>query len=62
MKVLFLLIAFADANAPVNPNGLFCDVVKAYVRVYGEEAAIKWAKRHKWTDARIAEARECRLR
>jgi len=61
MRILLLLTLFADANAPVHTNGIFCEVVRFYVSQYGEDAAEQWAKKHKWSKAKIAEARACRL-
>lgn len=61
MRFVLLLALLTDAQAPIKPNTIFCDVVRFYVSRYGEEAAEQWAKRHKWSKARIAEARACGL-
>ncbi len=52
-------IPIADP-VPVHPNSMFCEIVNGYIRLYGEVAAEKWARDHKWSASRIAEARECR--
>ncbi len=59
MKFVLLLAVFADANTPVRPHTMFCEIVRSYVAIHGEDAAEKWAKSRKWSKARIAEARAC---
>lgn len=46
--------------APVNPSSMFCEIITGYIDLYGEVAAEKWARDHKWSANRIAEARKCR--
>lgn len=59
MRVLFLLTALVGDGAVVNPNTFACEIVRAYVATYGEAAALRWARRHRWSKERIAEARKC---
>ena len=59
MKFILLLTMFADAQATVRPHTFTCDIIRAYVAMYGEEAAEKWAKKKKWSAAKIGEARAC---
>lgn len=59
MKFILLLTLLADAGAPVRSNSMFCEMVRSYVAVYGQDAAEKWAQRKKWSKASIAEARAC---
>jgi len=63
MKFLMLLALSATPGAGENPvrlNSMFCEIVNGYVDIYGEKAAATWAKSHKWSAARIAEAKGCR--
>ncbi len=61
MRFVLLLMLFADPATHVRPNGMFCEIVRFYIAQYGEAAALEWAKKHKWSKARIAEATACRL-
>ena len=47
-------------QVPIHPKTLFCEIILSYVGLYGEAAAEKWAREHKWSSARIAEAKRCR--
>ena len=66
MKTGILLLALSATpiadSAPIRPNTMFCEIILGYVSLYGEVAAEKWAREHKWSQARIAEARKCKWR
>jgi hypothetical protein len=56
LVVGFVLVAWSSAAH--SSAQVPCWVIEAYIRSYGgEEAAIKAAKEHGWTDADIAKAK-----
>ena len=67
MKVILCGIIFGclagfligQAHAADKPVGWRCVMVRNAVAVYGEAAALAWAKKHGWSDNRIAEAKRC---
>lgn len=64
MKATLALLALSTIPVadpqPVHPNTFFCQIVNSYVDQYGEKAAEQWAREHKWSEIRIAEAKKCR--
>lgn len=48
-------------QGPVRPNSFFCDIINGYIAEFGEAAAEKWAREHKWSEKKIAEAKRCLL-
>lgn len=63
MKLLVLLALSATpgpADSPVRGDLMLCEIVNRYVNIYGEKAAMDWAKSQKWSRAQIADARKCR--
>lgn len=59
MAIALVLGLIGDAHAADKPLGWRCVVVRNAVAVYGEAAALAWAKGHGWSDSRIAEAKRC---
>ena len=59
MRVLFLLAVLTGDGPTFHPDTFACEIVRAYVSMYGEAEALRWARRHKWSKERIAESRKC---
>lgn len=59
MKFLLLLSLIMPADAPVRGDSMACEVVRFYVRQYGETAAYEFARRKKWSRERVAWAKRC---
>jgi len=57
--IALVLCLIGDAHAADKPSGWRCALVRNAVAVYGESAALAWARAHGWSDSRIAEAKRC---
>lgn len=71
MRFCFILVAVlastsanalyrvADDAPPSTGDAMVCEVVKAYVDLYGLSAVEKYVKDHRWSKERVAAARKC---
>jgi len=59
MAIALVLGLIGDAHAADKPSAWRCALVRNAVAVYGESAALAWARSHGWSDSRIAEAKRC---
>ena len=59
MAIALVLCLIGQAHAADKPSAWRCALVRNAVAVYGETAALAWARAHCWSDSRIAEAKRC---
>lgn len=57
-----LSIIAAEDETPRKPDSFACEIIREYIAIYGARAAEDWAKKNRWSKARIAESKKCLIR